>query len=89
MIPSYYASKATQNLNLGDRDKSAFHLRSHALTLGMLGNSSYFVLLSADFFKNQLFQIILSETLSEFHSVRPELAQDCLQRLSADNKSRR
>ena len=46
-------------------------------------------------FQNQLFQEILSGTLSERHaawilikhSVRPDLSPNCLHRLFADNKS--
>ena len=46
-----------------------------------------FLLLSADFFKNNFFQNILSGTLSGFqtiliHSVSPHLGPNCLQWLS-------
>ena len=57
------------------------------------------LLLCADFFQNQLFQEILSETLSECQTVLdpekdqqnvgPDLAPNCLHRLSADDKSHR
>ena len=54
-----------------------------------------FLLSSADFFQNYLFQVILSGTLSvsngldpkDQRSVGPVLDQKCLQRLSADDKS--
>ena len=50
----------------------------------------------ADFFQNQLFQKIISGKLSvsndldpdeDRHSVGPDLVPNCLQRLSADDKS--
>ena len=49
-------------------------------------------MLSADFFQHQLFQKILSEPNSldpdeDQHFVGPHLGQNCLQRLSADDKS--
>ena len=56
------------------------------------------LLLSSDFFQNRLFQHILSGTLSESptiwnpdqdqQNVGPDLGPNCLQRLSADDKSR-
>ena len=56
----------------------------------MLGN---FMLLmsSADFFQNYLFQEILEyfQSVRQFgsRSVGPDLGPDCLQRVSADDKS--
>ena len=55
------------------------------------------LLLSADFYQNELFQKFLSEKLSvsncldpdqDQHSAGPDLDPNCLQRLSADGKSR-
>ena len=63
-------------------------------TLCMLGN---LLLSSADFFKINFFQKILSGTLSECqtvdpdqdqNSVGPDLGPNCLQKLSADDLSR-
>ena len=64
--------------------------------LCMLGNFSCFSCRLLTFFQNLLFQKILSGILSECQtvwiqirtdSVGPDLGSDCLQRLSADNKS--
>ena len=49
---------------------------------------------SADFFQNLLFQKIILGTLNslysnqDHHSFVPDLGPNCLQRLSADDKSR-
>ena len=67
-----------------------------ALFLCMLGNFSGFFLLSADFFSKLTFSknsfrnsIRVSNSLDsdqDRHSVCPDLAPNCLQRLSADVK---
>ena len=72
-------------------------ITSHAVSLHCTFSlAGYFflkpLLLSADVFKINLFQITLSGTLSQFGSrvgcVSPDLDVKCLQRLSADDKSR-